>query len=163
MTCPTCKSWYATSENQHANRLANTAGASSTQPYPCPKCGSIDWATSREAIKEDRMPKALAWFATPPSWRVLCLLNGVLCLSFFACAITTDHRWLGLFDAALAGFTGAAALHAYQMGAMRASFDRVRSAFDTMVVLNDQLMQAKVEAVIFHADDGAPIAPETRH
>lgn len=58
--CPICTPWCATSETQLKNRLANMRdfAGSGTDPYPCPRCGSMAWATTRAFIKEDTRPRS---------------------------------------------------------------------------------------------------------
>lgn len=61
MTCETCAPWCATSEKQLAFRLENIKLIPDATPYPCHDCGSTDWATSRELIKEGP-PKKPSWW-----------------------------------------------------------------------------------------------------
>src|SRR5258708_28922948 len=52
--CPTCTAWCATTERQRANRLRNmAAGGAGVQPYACPECGGIEWATTDLFVSPD--------------------------------------------------------------------------------------------------------------
>jgi len=51
MGCRACIKWYATNEQMWKNRIKNIANDG--LPYPCPHCGTSDWATSRQLIKLD--------------------------------------------------------------------------------------------------------------
>lgn len=59
--CGTCTAWCSTTEKQLANRLANMRNAPGGQPYPCPQCDSIAWATTREMIGEGPVEHRSRW------------------------------------------------------------------------------------------------------
>ena len=54
--CPVCTPWCATTKTQLKNRLANMRDIPTAKAYPCPRCGSMVWATTREFINEDVRP-----------------------------------------------------------------------------------------------------------
>lgn len=64
MTCSVCQNWSAQSAAQASNRSRNLATGGDI--FPCPSCGSRDWATSvdpdavyRERVKAARRKRAL--------------------------------------------------------------------------------------------------------
>lgn len=63
MTCETCVPWHASSEKQLAIRLDNMRAMPGPSIHRCPDCGSTDWATSREFIKEEKLPWFRRWFS----------------------------------------------------------------------------------------------------
>ena len=65
MACDHCITWCAVNEVQLANRLRNMGSSPEARPYPCPQCGSIDWATTRELIGAPKV-----WAPTKPRWRL---------------------------------------------------------------------------------------------
>lgn len=62
--CPVCTPWCATSEAQLKNRLANMRDVPRVATHPCPRCGSMAWATTRAFIKEDTRsrPRPRPWW-----------------------------------------------------------------------------------------------------
>lgn len=107
--------------------------------------------------------KAVLWFGLPAAWDRLFILNLGVATGCAIMMISAEPRWLALVDASLFGFNLALAINARMMRGMRRSVDEARDLFNAMVRLNNDLINAKIEAVIFRDDDGAPIAPDTRH
>jgi hypothetical protein len=52
MICDYCKSWASTSRKQHRNRLANIDYNKAASVFACPRCGSGEWATTEQFIKD---------------------------------------------------------------------------------------------------------------
>jgi hypothetical protein len=54
MTCPTCKWWRATTEEQLRERQRKLALDETIGVAACPACGGTDWVISRAAIGAER-------------------------------------------------------------------------------------------------------------
>jgi hypothetical protein len=156
MTCSKCVPLCATTEAILANRLKRMAETPSATVHPCPHCGGIDWATSREQIKAE--PKRRGGIKlNQQSWRRLRMFNiftGVLFLGF---AAWDGISLIGMFDTFLVGFNFAMALACTMQ-------IRMRKSFDDMVERNQALLENKVVFPMFHEPDGdvPPTAPTLR-
>jgi hypothetical protein len=67
-TCPYCARWASTTEQQWMRRRSSMRKNLIAEPASCPKCGSIDWALTRDYIAErpDKTSDSLsieAWIA----------------------------------------------------------------------------------------------------
>lgn len=170
MSCADCKPWYATTEVQLAMRLRNLQIGGS--PYPCPKCGSVDWATSREMIGEATPEPKRSWRAwiDTPRWRALAVWQLITAVALFGCALVADTKWIVIVDAVGAGINLGLAYHAWRMLQVHSIIEKMRQAFESMCDINKGLVEADVGTLVMRiaelSDEDAPsmpIAPNKLH
>lgn len=51
--CHTCAAWCALTQRQLDIRLENMANEPDPTPFPCPRCGGIEWATTDKMVNSD--------------------------------------------------------------------------------------------------------------
>lgn len=163
MTCPRCIPMYATSEAQLANRQKNMARVPDATPFPCPGCGSADWATSREMIREE--PR---WWQSghPRAFHRLRDANVIvaaLCAGLaFGEHYTHGLTWTVTVDLFFAGANGALALGTTMLIKANDKSRRLEAALEELHQLNHALIENRVKmhiAGIAPDDDEPPLAP----
>lgn len=164
MTCPTCMSWCATSEAALATRHKKMARVPSATWKPCPQCGGIDWATSREKIEADvkKRPWWLRW--NPPSWQYLRMAHILASVALLGLAWSAGASDVGMADMFLAGFNAAAVFYISFQARLSNAFDGLMTTCNEIHELNRVLISNKVEMYIrsIHRnsdDDSPPTAP----
>lgn len=152
MTCAACRAWCATSEKQLSIRMTNMTGAPEVQANPCPKCGGVDWASSREMVKP-RTTWRVDWMP------VLHLVAALICGSL---VIVSGPTWVGVANAALCALNVSGAAYQFLIGRMRRTSDLMLVTMEEMYELNRALIENRVEMIITRGDD-APVAPNRLH
>lgn len=83
----------------------------------------------------------------PPSLKVICIANLALAALLIAMVIWQGPTWLSVLDAAVAGFNIAAAISGWHMEQMHQHFERMRLLMIELHVLNEQLLQNKIQFI----------------
>jgi hypothetical protein len=137
-------------------------------PYPCSKCRSNEWASTREMISAT--PKAVTgwrkWIKTPPpSWSALRAFNAFVLVFCAALAVVENNWWIMMFDAFIAGTAASGIYHATKMIRMEAILDQMKHAFESMADINKALVEGEVSVLMQRIadDEDAPIAPNKLH
>lgn len=161
MTCSTCEAMCATTEAQYEQRQRNMAAMPDAMPLPCPKCGSIEWATSREKIGIE--PPKQRWWRRPPSWAFMRNAAILVCASNVLCIVMASDWWVQWVNLFLLGFMFSGALNSHGMITITKSLARMRAAFDEVHGINQALIEGRVMVHVAQIarddDDPPPLAP----
>lgn len=161
-TCPTCAMMCATTDEQYAHRQTIMAHSDDVHIAPCPRCGSTDWATSKEYIgKEPGKPPEPRWWQRPPSWEQIRVGFIGLAIGILMGIWLVPWEWLRLFYATILGTCIAGASNAHFMLRQVRHFDEIKKTQDELRETNSDLGQALAMMSQYRRDPppAPPIAP----
>jgi hypothetical protein len=103
---------------------------------------------------------------TPPSWRVMLVMNVVGAVFCIGLAVIADNRWIAILDGVIAGINIGGVFHSISMIRMEVAFIKMTEAVDQMSEINNALINGHFKAMAMEMDhrdnDGGapPIAPK---
>lgn len=161
MSCARCLPMFATSERQLETRQRNMAQMPEAVPFTCPGCGSTEWATSREMIKQEPKRK---WIEHPRifHWmRIAYIVTGAWCLAFgLAHTYFGVPGWWDIGNMFLAGFNIQGAINCTYVIRNNDRWTKLLAVCDEQQAMLKALVENRIEMHIAGIEpEDPPLAP----